>query len=154
MKSDLLGCGILLAVPLGILFIVGSLNYSGFCWSEMRYLSDEEKFRMVFERVNSRKNIRIKTKDKRMQSKRYERVKYKNFDEFMEKNPDCCAIDPPNRGLPLRPPSFVNLITGFDNAEIIVIDYTDRYIDENGDLKYKKSQITSVLKNCGELRDL
>ena len=152
MKSDLLGCGTLLAVPLTIIFIVCSLNYSGFCWSKMRYLSDEEKFRLLFEMSNNRKtaNLVFYRKNK-IEYKSYQRIKYENFDNFMEKNPDCCAINP---GGPyeLPPPKFIDRITGFHNGEVVGMNYIVRYLDENGEQKSKKIETITVLQNCGEIK--
>ena len=151
MKSCLLGCGTVLAAFLVIILVVGSLNYSGFCWSKMRYLSesDTEIIRKMFNRINSFKNVPIQTKDKGMQY--FELIKYKSFEFFMEQNPDCCAIEsvslyeiPENR--------FIDRITGFNNGKVIEIDYIVRYLDENGIQNQKKIQHTKIIKNCGEIK--
>ena len=146
MKSCLLGCGTFLSVISAMILIVGSLNYSGFCWSKMRYLSDEEKFRMRFERVNQQDTIPIETQNKGTQY--YEKVKYENFEEFMLMNPDCCAILPGYYELPK--PRFIDRITGFNNGEVIAMNYTVYYFDKNGNKKSKKIEARGVLQNCGE----
>lgn len=142
LKSCLLRGAMLLAV----LFIIPSLNYSGFCWSKMRYLSDEEKFRMIFDRLSKRDTLPIETEDRGTQY--YEQIKYESFEDYMEKNPDCCAIDP---GGPydLPPDKFIDRITGLNNGEVIVMNYIVRYFDENGEVKSQKRELVTVLQNCG-----
>ncbi len=149
MKDFLVGCSAVLAVPLGILFIYASLNISGFCFDKMRYLSDEEKFRILFEAVNQRDTIPIETENRGTQY--YKQVKYKSFEQFMESNPDCCAIDP---GGPyeLPPPRFFDRITGFHSGEVIVREYTLHYFDENGEQRSQKFKTERVLQNCGSLK--
>jgi hypothetical protein len=40
------------------------LNYSKFCFKQMRYLSDKEKIQMAFNDQNNRERIPIETVDK------------------------------------------------------------------------------------------
>lgn len=143
LKSCLLRGAMLLAV----LCIIPSLNYSGFCWSKMRYLSDEEKFRLLFEMTNSLNTVVIKTNNKGAQS--YERIKYDSFEEFMEKNPNCFEIEP-SGFYEMPPPKFIDRITGFNNGEIIGMNYMVRYLDDNGDRQLKKIKTRRVLQNCGK----
>jgi len=112
----------------------------------MRYLSDEDKFKIVFYSMNQQDSIPITTNDKGMQY--YEQIKYESFEDFMEINPDCCVLNP---GWPYeRPPiEFVDRITGFDNGEVIGMNYIIRYLDSR-EQKSKKIKIQAVLKNCGE----
>lgn len=135
--------------PLAIVFMYASLNYSGFCFDEMRYLSDEEIFRMTFDSLNQQKTFPIRTEEKGRQS--YEQVKYESFEQFMEMNPDCCAIDP---GGPYEfgYSYFFDRITGFDSGRVLVINFTVRYLDENGEQKFQEVTIEDVLQNCGQIR--
>lgn len=92
MKMKNLKCYIFSGVLVATAFTYASLNYSGFCFDKMRYLSDEEKFRILFAAFNSRETVPIKTKDKGTQD--YEQIKYESFEQFIEMNPNCCTIDP------------------------------------------------------------
>ena len=149
LKGCLLRCSILLAIPSSIIFIIGSLNYSGFCWSKMRYLSDEEKFRSLFEVVNDLNTARIETKNKG--TRYYERVKYKNFENFIEINPDCCAINPEiSYEIPRK--KFIDRITGFNNGDVIEMNYIVRYLNEDGQIKLQKTKTIGILQNCGEIK--
>ncbi len=149
MKKEVLKYCILLGVSLAILFTYAVLNYSGFCFAKMRYLSDEEKFRILFEAFNSRKTVPIKTKDKGTQN--YEQIKYESFEQFMEMNPNCCAIDP---GGPydLAPPEVWDRVTGYDSAQVIVMTSTVHYLDENGERKSQEMTTETILQNCGGKR--
>jgi hypothetical protein len=150
--KNLLGCCIFLAVPLTIIVGCASLNYSGFCFDEMRYLSDEEKLRIGFETFNSRKTVPIRTVTKdAIHFNAYEQIKYKSFKQFMESNPNCCAINP---GGPydVAPSDFWDRITGYDTGEVMVRTFTAHYLDENGERKSEEITTTTVLQNCGKQR--
>ncbi|MFN6515749.1 MAG: hypothetical protein RMY29_014805 [Nostoc sp. CreGUA01] len=77
--------------PLTILSIYFSLNYSGFCFAKMRYLSDEERFRMVFDYQNERTDL---LNIANVEGSIYNYIKYASFDEYIKENPDCCSINP------------------------------------------------------------
>jgi hypothetical protein len=147
--KNLLGCCIFLAVPLTIIVGCASLNYSGFCFDKNRYLSDEEIFRMQFDSLSKQKTVPIKTKDKGTQ--RYEQVKYESFEQFMEMNPNCCAIDP---GGPYEVGHsyFFDRITGYDSGRVLVSTFALRYLDENGEQKSQEITTEYVLQNCGKRR--
>ena len=144
-----LKCYIFSGVLVATAFTYASLNYSGFCFAKMRYLSDEEKFRILFEAFNSRKTVPIKTKDKGTQN--YEQIKYESFEQFIEMNPNCCTIDP---GGPydLGSPDVWDRVTGYDSAQVIVITSRVHYIDENGEEKSQKMKTETILQNCGRKR--
>ncbi|NEP80189.1 MAG: hypothetical protein F6K17_26255 [Okeania sp. SIO3C4] len=150
--KKLLGCSTFLGVSFVLFLLYAGLNVSGFCFAEMRYLSDEDKFRKVFEGMNSQKTLRIKTtKNGKLQSQRYEQIKYESFEQFMEINPDCCAVDP---GGPyeVAPFDFGERITGSATGEVIVVNYIINYLDENGKRKSHKLKFETVQGNCGQHR--
>ncbi|MFN6537665.1 MAG: hypothetical protein RM021_015015 [Nostoc sp. EkiNYC01] len=121
-RTSLLPVFVFIGIPLTVLFAYFGLNYSGFCFAKMRYLSDEERFRMVFDYQNERTDLGRST---------YNYIKYASFDEYIKENPDCCSINP---GGPyeIRQSSFLDRIFGYDARDVIVINFKVRYIDENG----------------------
>ncbi|MDJ0615784.1 MAG: hypothetical protein QNJ63_03385 [Calothrix sp. MO_192.B10] len=109
----------------------------------MRYLSDEEKIRSVFDYQNARSELPINFKY-------YEHIKYESFDEYIKENPDCCKINPP-RGSDLPPPRFSDRIFGYHSGELIVINFKVRYIDDSGKRRIKEIRIDRSLHNCGKI---
>ncbi len=131
-----------LVIPLTLLGYFG-LNYSGFCFAQMRYLSDEEKIRSVFDTQNARKSLY--TNGLR------EHIKYKSFDEHIKENPDCCKINP-KRSHDVPSPSFVDRIFGFNSGDFIFIDFKVRYVDEKGKQRVKEFSFENAVQNCGKVR--
>ncbi len=113
--------------------IYGALNYSGFCFKKMRYLSDEEKIRSAIEFVNEAKvaNMRIHYDENSGKPVRwFKRLPYdKDIASFIADNPDCCQIIPKQRGwhddTPV--PSFLHRIAGKYNY-IVIVKGTFRYV--------------------------
>ncbi|NEQ40081.1 MAG: hypothetical protein F6K40_29120 [Okeania sp. SIO3I5] len=140
------GCGTFLGVSFALFMLYAGLNYSGFCFAQMRYLSDEDKFRKVFERGNQQDTVFVnKGQNYENGGQRYERIKYESFEQFMESNPDCCTV---------RPSGIASLwlrITGIHSGEVTVMNYPVYYLDENGERKSRESKRGIILQNCGQL---
>ncbi len=113
----------------------------------MRYLSEEEKFKLAFYSLNNAEKLRIQIAGK-MQDREF--IKYKNFDEYLKNNPHCCVINPPG-GTESPPDSFLTRILGLHSGEGISIKFKVRYLDENG--LQTSQEITSdfALENCGKV---
>ncbi|MBD2244813.1 hypothetical protein [Nostoc sp. FACHB-888] len=140
MKKFLFVGGVLL-----ILFIYFGLNYSGFCFAEMRYLSNEEKIRAVFDYQNSRDTLPIKNfPDPK-------HIKYKSFDEYIALYTKCCSVNP---GGPYEvpPTKFLDRILGYDSGDVVVINFKVRYLNENGSLETAEVRFDNYLQNCGKPR--
>ncbi|MDJ0620663.1 MAG: hypothetical protein QNJ63_28675 [Calothrix sp. MO_192.B10] len=114
----------------------------------MRYLSDEEKLRLVFNDINNAEKLGVPTKDGKMVDR--EHIPYKSFDEYIKENPDCCKIKPPG-GSDLAPPRFSDRIFGYHSGEPIVINFKVRYIDDNDKQIIQKIRIDNSLQNCGKI---
>ncbi|NEU84537.1 hypothetical protein [Nostoc sp. UIC 10630] len=140
---------LLIGFPLTILSIYFSLNYSGFCFAKMRYLSDYEKIKLAFNSLNSAEQLRIKIAGK-MQYREF--IKYESFDEYIKENPNCCAISPRGGVEVAIPDSFLNpRILGLDSGEGIRIKFKVRYLDENS-LPISQEITTGIaLQNCGKV---
>ncbi|MEH2230241.1 MAG: hypothetical protein V7K71_11445 [Nostoc sp.] len=146
-RTYFLAIFLLIGFPLTILSIYFSLNYSGFCFAKMLYLSEEEKIKLAFYSLNNAEQLRIKIAGK-MQY--HEFIKYKSFDEYIKENPDCCTISPPG-GPETLPDSFLTRILGLHSGEGIRIKFKVRYLDENG-LQISQEITTGIaLQNCGKV---
>lgn len=125
--NSLLIIGIFLTF-LSVYFII---NYSGFCFAKMRYLSDQEKIKSAFDYHNFNR-IPQKLADKNKQNYKY--IEYESFDKYYKENSDCCQINP---GGPyeLPPPSLWDRLLGYHSGDVIVINYKARYLDRNNQQK-------------------
>ena len=147
---------ILYAVVLFILLLAGRiwLNYIGFCFKERRFLSDEEKISIAISTTLSIYPpvvLEYGEKDGRVFCtggyKPANPIYYKNVDEFLLENPDCCRVTEKmeRSGYPIR---LQLRLLGSANT-FVEVKYKAKYIDANG---IERSQITEryfAISNCG-----
>lgn len=132
-------------LPTVVLFAYFGLNYSGFCFEKMRYLSDKEQIKLVFGYQNSRQTLFIPGKGN------IEHIPYESFEQYAQRYPDCCAVNSGGAyGVP--PANFFERILGYDSNDIVVINFYARYDDESGHQQIEKIQFENVLTNCGDPR--
>lgn len=108
---------IILAMFLVIIFEYGALNYSGFCFKEMRYLSDEEKIQITLNSI-----IKEQTTSGRVANvfggngikSLREIITYKSAEAFILENPDCCKELVPSNGFFAEDegPTFLDRVLG------------------------------------------
>lgn len=137
---------LLIGIPLTFLTVYFGLNYSGFCFAKMRYLTDEEKIKLAFNSLNSAEKLRIQIEGE-MQDRKF--IKYESFDEYIKENPDCCAVNPPG-GVEALPDSFLTRILGLHSGDGIRIKFKVRYLDESGLQKSQEINSGIALQNCGQ----
>jgi hypothetical protein len=80
----------LLLIMLLPLMLRGGLNYSGFCWAEKRWLSDEERIDAAIEHLIYRDELYLEGAI--AGEKVYKVIPYKSVSEFKQKNQNCCAV--------------------------------------------------------------
>lgn len=146
-RNKILLLTLYLGIPLAIFGYFG-LNHSGFCFAQMRYLSDEEKIRLAFNSINNAEKLAVQIKDG--QTVYREHIPYKSFDEYFKENPDCCKIQP-LEGSKFAPPWFLERIFGFYSGEIIVTNFKVRYIDDEGKRRIQEIHVAESLENCGNI---
>lgn len=108
-----------------LFFVYGALNYSGFCFREMRYLTDAEKKRIAVELVSSGKftNGGYYSSSGSGKSDRWEKaLPYESVEEFLMENPDCCTLVPKERryGDEFDPPTLWERLSGKNNYCVFV----------------------------------
>lgn len=155
--------------------ISAELHKKGYCISEGRVLSDQEIFdiaaRYAFEatqkkystspdraetiKENAKKNgIEIDEKILDKQGE-YQVVPYKNFEEFLQKNPNCCEYYQRN----LEPvgflttsfvpnPSFFTWVLGMD-VDWVFVRYRIRIVNHSGGISTVPGTETYMMTNCG-----
>src|SRR4051812_9836279 len=83
---------ILLALLLVFVVTPASLNYSGFCMVQGRWLSDEEKIKLAVQAVNNRgpnrSYFKDKDADKYGNNDAFKYNKYLDYDDFLKRNPN------------------------------------------------------------------
>lgn len=143
--------GGLLLIP----FVYFGLNYSGFCFAQMRYLSDEEKIRAEFDFQNNRDTLPLDNapnpehvKDKSFDGYNLAHIKYKSFDEHIALYPECCSVNP---GGPyeVSQANFFDRIFGYNSGDVVVIYFHARYLDENGKIETVENRFENYSRNCG-----
>ncbi len=148
------------------------LNYSGFCFKEMRYLSDDEKIRMAINHLNKPTyfydhedpSYWYSSGIKKGTPNRYQKkIPYESVDAFLDENPGCCTLIPKDanyNGVDYeeRPPTFWERILGKYNYAVkvkYVMRYVEGPLDEKGKegigQRYEKTvQSVYNASNCGE----
>lgn len=148
-----------------VLLAYFSMNYSGFCFGEWRYLSDEEKLNSAVTYVAAYGPMgsleRQKVTGIPYDGKHdyyQQQVPYESAEEFLRLNPDCCALRPKQE--PLADgyhPTFWEEITGQSNY-VLRVNSVQRYritpIDENRNegvsyIKESKGRGLYPFGNCG-----
>ena len=138
----------LIGVPVILLLLFFGLNTAGFCFPEMRFLSDYERYERYFKEKTSDKWVLMHKPNDDIYY--VERIPYESFKSFIEKYPDCCDI---NGKAPyeLAPRSFSDRITGYNAAKTITMDININYIDKDGEKRSEVFRYQDHTKNCGEV---
>ncbi|HTK83992.1 MAG TPA: hypothetical protein VL625_02805 [Patescibacteria group bacterium] len=135
------------AVILGCLIIPpAALNYGGYCFSQGRFLSDEEKIRHVVNYINGQAKVPIQIWSA---PEYFENIRYKDEDDFLRQNPNCCAVTfkipsgdfSPTHKTPER-------LFGIYGGNVSV-KYTAHYRDKSGEQKSAPVQWFVPINNCG-----
>lgn len=140
-----------LALPL-IAIAWGGLNWTGFCFSEFRYLSDEEFFERFLESNPSFLKPELWQIQNQLNDKTIRAVNpYKDAREYMSLFPDCCKFGWQKGALSeiSNNPSIKERILG-GAPKRVAARINWRYVDEKG-----QSQMSSVYRiyasnNCGK----
>lgn len=126
-----------------------AINYSGFCFKSMRKIDSTEKIKITFEQWNKMKKIRANIDGKELLVLRYS--EYKDFKDFLDKNPDCCKVNPTG-SFDLPPPSFWDRVTGYHSGETVVLDFFTDVVDKSRRVRKAKVRIERNFQNCGEIK--
>jgi hypothetical protein len=124
----------------------GFRNYNGYCSSQNRFLSDAEKIHIAATIINNNGEVAVKVgRDVRY----YKSVRYKDADDLIRQNPNCCRVTFNERsGDTPPPPSFLGRLAGLYGADVM-IDGTAHYIDEQGKEQSLKRQWLVLMDHCG-----
>ncbi len=148
-----IGVYLIFGIPLFVLIFIGGMNYSGFCFAKMKYLTYDEKVLIVFNDTNNKGlgEWRRTTVDGGKSYSVLKIIPYASFEEFTKENPNCCGI---KRGTEISPSDFFDLIAGngYNIDERVTINYKVRYLDKNGNDSSTDLKLDRVVTNCGKVK--
>jgi hypothetical protein len=129
----------------------GGLNISGFCFSEMRYVPDKEFFARYLESAAyvhpHLYQVRNLTNEPGVRSF----TDYRDGNDFLIKNPDCCSYGPQQGVNPdsnLSGPSFLQRFFGLVWGSVAVHNQL-HYVDSAGNPKVHVSFFQHWVSPCG-----
>jgi hypothetical protein len=135
---------LIFGIPLTIFLGYLGMNYSGFCFARMRYVTAEEKLKLVFDYQNARRFLPL-------EHDLVEHIKYESFSKYIQLYPNCCSVNP---GGPydIPPTSLIERVFGYDSGDVVVIDFNVKYSDDSGRQHVEQVQFENFLTNCGDVR--
>ena len=135
---------------------IGHKNYSGYCFSEGKYLTDAEKVRVAVADELAHyppENISIYSEEwkRRHWANQLpgEPIRYKDVDDFLTQNPDCCEISLTRKELEWSGARFTDRVTGTVNS-FMGLKYWVRSRDNDGKIHEIKNLNYTALSNCGK----
>lgn len=131
-------------------------NYSGYCSSTGLRLSDEEKIELAIKQVIRKTSpggeLFIEVSGRAVSTGHrynYDALPYKNVDEFMSVNKNCCRVveDWPEIG---ASPGLYARITG-EFSGFVRIDFLRQKVKGDGSVMREKNRNYVALTNCGRV---
>jgi hypothetical protein len=150
-RHPILTCAsVLFSIPI----IIGALNFSGMCLAQGRWLSTEERIRLFTSNFLGRADLNYlleQSFSKHDEFAKYERVPYKDSDDFLTANPNCCEALGSYSDGPIWRATFLDRVFGL-RADVLRIRYTARFRDESGKIiELKDYTEYPVVTNCGTI---
>lgn len=145
-----------------------SLNCFGFCFKQMRFISDDEKIKIAIGYVLKQYEYDKVIVDNGQVPKGENDnplefgssafplypIPYRDEEEFISQNPNCCHITFKHRSNLYEGSAyeigFWEFILGIKTS-IVVVDYIFRYKDAKGHIHTKNASWFSGMNNCGKL---
>lgn len=133
----------------------GTMNLTGFCWAEGRWLSDEERIDAAIENALLRTSTQTAIEKDNMVTYGIADIvdPYKDREELKRKNPDCCVVGMKETG-DGAPTPYVPLdaiIWGERNANTVYLSYKEKYHDASGKVHVHMVRGHYFMTNCGEI---
>jgi hypothetical protein len=152
MRIALLGAVILIIA-------VAALSYSGFCCTQGRYLSDEEKiniavqyFLAAYPPVIEHEVVNPDGSRKQVTAPPPQAVRYRDVDEFFRLNPGCCEVvkEVKTSGGETLSLDFWNRLAGLSSS-FVRVKYLVRYQDEQNTVRTHPVEAALAFSNCGHV---
>lgn len=133
---------------------IGKLSYSGFCFPELRYLSEREKTSAAIQYILQRYPPAIeqnKTSDSgdlsTFRDQPRHPISYSGIEQFLKINSMCCELsDTAEDGYR---PSFLDRLFGYFST-FVRVRYSVRFYDEKNTESSKVDQYFVAVSSCGK----
>lgn len=136
--------GIFLAAFLSYYGTIAAYNYSGYCWEQKRWLSDEEFLLAMLGYVSDGKSSQnIKKGIRSTETK-------ENLQKFLRENPECCSFTRGSVGMHSTI-DWLNRATGSMYAAAVVeyeLPEAEKYVGKYNTFPYYREYLT--INACGE----
>ena len=128
------------------------LTYTGYCHAEGKYLTDEEKIRVaVTDLLTKYPPPVIQTQveiNVWHQSVPNHPIHYRDVDQFLALNPDCCKVDPTEKFMEGGTLTLIEKLTGTATS-VVEVNYLVRYRLDDGEEASIKTTSYLHITNCG-----
>lgn len=124
-----------LLVLVAVILVPASVNYSGYCLRQNKFVSPEEKIKMAIERIHKWTN---NDRHWSLDGQKIELIPYDTAEDILKSNPDCCTYKQTSR----------TTSGGWNIAKGRVI-YETKYKKEDGSIGTTELKGHVYYNNCG-----
>jgi hypothetical protein len=138
-----------LACVIAAILVPLVLSYRGFCFSERRFLSEQEYIDAWVDRLigSKRHTLRV-SRPGSVELRSVDVIPYQDRSDFYRRNPGCCQTLSRVVGDDLPPLGFLDKLCG-TAARIVSATYTVNHIDTDGLTKNTTATALTWITNCG-----
>jgi hypothetical protein len=142
LSSGLFGCAAALAA------LVPTLEFSGYCFDQQRFLTDREFLNAAVREAIGRDAVTVAlSQGRQLKIDSVPLPRYSSVEEFVEKNPQCCKFTPHNAGDESPLVTFGSRVSG-RAARTVVVAYPLNLPDRPA----ATASLRIVVTNCGYAR--
>ena len=147
-----IGGGVIVVAVVYVTYLANFLD-KGYCFAQSKYLTDDEKIRLAL--VNLLRKYPpavIKTPVTQIGwglSVPKNPIYYRDVDEFLVFNPDCCKVNPAGKYTEGAGVTLIEQLTGTATG-IVEVNYLVHYLDETNTAQSVKYVDYLHITNCGK----
>lgn len=128
------------------------LSYNGYCFSQMRYLSDTEMKRAAISILLEKYPPSVVRRPLRdgveTMSAPSNPIRYRDVDEFLLLNPNCCQLNPTEKYIEGGGLTLLERITG-TATNVLEAEYAVRFSDGSGITRSLNTKTYVHINSCG-----
>jgi len=135
----------LLVMVIGAVFGAPTLSYSGFCFSQARFLSDREYEDIAITQIMSLPCYQTVRANRCVPP-----IRYNDIADFRARNPDCCRFIRHRSDFEPRKPTFRDQLFG-RAAHSVLVNFKINYTDADGIQRETIGPGLIVVGSCGRV---